>query len=193
MTLSELVKKNRSYRRFDQKARIAPEALETLVDLAHMSGSAGNKQPLRYILSTSDEMNRKIFPNLTWAAALKEWPGPVEGERPAAYIIIVADKTIWNWAAVDLGVASQSMLLGATEMGLGGCTIGVLKKQELTELLQLPEELEILVVIALGKPVETVALEDAESEEATTYYRTDDRVHHVPKLPLKKVILEQYR
>lgn len=192
MTVSELVRKNRSYRRFDQKARIAPEALESLVDLARQSGSAGNKQPLRYIISCSEEMNRKIFPNLTWAAALKEWPGPAEGERPAAYIIVVADKTIWNWAAVDLGVASQSILLGATEVGLGGCTIGVRKKQELTELLALPEELEIRVVIALGKPVETIVLEEAESAESTTYYRSDDQVHHVPKIPLKDVILEKY-
>lgn len=192
MNFKEIVRKNRSYRRFDQSATICSEALMELVDLARLTGSAGNKQPLRYIISCSEEMNRRIFPNLTWAAALKEWPGPEEGERPAAYIVIVAEKTIWNWASVDLGVASQTILLGATDIGLGGCTIGVLKKEELTELFQLPEDLEIRVVIALGKPVEQVVLEDAQPDESTTYYRTEDQVHHVPKLRLEDVVLQTF-
>jgi nitroreductase len=189
VNFKELVLKNRSYRRFDQQATVLREALLDLVDLARQCGSAGNKQPLRYIVSCSEEMNRRIFPHLTWAAALKEWPGPEEGERPAAYIVIVAEKTIWNWASVDLGIAAQTILLGATEVGLGGCSIGVVNKEELTDLFKLPEELEIRVVIALGKPVETVVLEDAVADESTVYYRTDDQVHHVPKLRLEDVVI----
>ena len=80
--LRDLVIKNRSYRRFYQDVPVSLETLRELVDLARLSPSGRNAQPLRYILCNEPEKNALIFKHLAWAGSLKDWPGPVEGERP---------------------------------------------------------------------------------------------------------------
>lgn len=190
MNLESLILTTRSYRRFDQKAAIAAPMLMSWVDLARRTGSAGNKQPLRYLISSSPEMNARIFPHLAWAGALKDWPGPEEGERPAAYIVIAGEQNSWwEWSMVDLGVVAQTVLLLAAEQGYGGCMIGVFKRAELAELLSLPEGHELKLVLALGKPLEQVVIEEVDAGAPLAYYRTPDKVHHVPKLKAQDVIL----
>jgi len=142
--LRDLVLKNRSYRRFHQDQPVSEETLRELVDLGRLSASGSNMQPLKYVLSCTSEANARIFPYLAWAGYLKEWGGPVEGERPAAYIVILGDKNIRADAGIDHGIAAQSILLGATERGLGGCMIGAIKRAGLAQELDLPDHLEIL-------------------------------------------------
>jgi nitroreductase len=185
----EIVEKNRSYRRFDQSRRLDKKTLLDLVDLARKTPSAGNRQLLRYVISCSPEINSRIFETLGWAASLPDWPGPEEGERPAGYIVIVADEDSWDWARVDLGIAAQTILLGAAARGLGGCMLGNVRKERLKGILELEESLAIQLVIALGKPVEEVVLEEVGEGESITYYRSEDRVHHVPKRKLADLVI----
>lgn len=192
MEFKEIVVKNRSYRRFDQSHSLTQEMLLKLVDLARSTPSAGNRQLLRYVISRSPEINGKVFDTLGWAASLPDWPGPEEGERPTGYIVIVTDRSSWDWVRVDLGISAQTILLGAAAEGLGGCMLGNVRKEQLKQVLGLGDDLEIVLVIALGKPVEEVVLEDVGSEESLTYYRTVDRVHHVPKRRVKDLILQVY-
>jgi nitroreductase len=193
MDFRERVLKTRTYRRFEQATPVALETLTELVDMARLTGSAGNKQPLRYMISTDPAMNARIFPTLTWAGAIPDWPGPDEGERPSAYVIITSDRdSWWDWSNVDLGIAAQTMLLEATSRGLGGCMIGSLKKKELTAVLDLPENLDLHMVIALGVPVEEVVLHEVSPGSPLAYYRTPDHVHHVPKLTLQDVIARRW-
>src|SRR5208337_1302683 len=84
--ITELIKGNRSYRRFHQEVPVSLEVLKGLVDLARLSASAANLQPLKYLLSCEPAGNAAIFSCLAWAGYLKDWPGPSEGEQPAAYI-----------------------------------------------------------------------------------------------------------
>jgi len=188
----EIVVKNRSYRRFVQSHSLTQEMLLELVDLARSTPSAGNRQLLRYVISCASEINSKVFDTLGWAASLPDWPGPEEGERPTGYIVIVAESSSWDWTRVDLGIAAQTILLGAAAKGLGGCMLGNVRKEQLKRVLGLAEDLEILLVIALGKPVEEVVLEEVGKEESITYYRTDDRVHHVPKRKLADLVIRSY-
>jgi nitroreductase len=188
--IKELILKNRSYRRFHQDVSIDMETLTELVDLARCSASGANRQPLKYILSCDPEKNGKIFPNLFWAAALKDWPGPAEGERPSAYIIILGDKEISQSAGVDHGISAQSMLLGAVDKGFGGCMLGAINRDGLRETLQIPERYDILLTIALGKPNETVVLETVGEDGNTSYWRDSETVHHVPKRSLNEIILK---
>jgi len=188
--LKDLILANRSYRRFDEKSNISRETLLDLIDLARLSPSAGNKQPLRYFISFTADTNTRIFPCLSWAAYLKEWPGPEEGKRPAAYIIVLGDSRLSPTILCDHGIAAQSILLGATEKGLGGCIIASIKKDQLRKELDIPEHLDILLVIALGKPRETVRLEDVNDDGDIKYWRDEQGVHHVPKRSLEEIILK---
>jgi len=190
--LEDLVLKNRSYRRFHQDVPVDLETLRALVNLARLSASANNLQPLKYILSCEPETNALIFPHTRWAGYLKDWPGPAEGERPAAYIVILGDTEIRKSFGCDHGIAAQSIMLGATERGLGGCMIGSIDQDGLRQVLDIPKQYEILLVLALGKPKETVMLEEVGSDGDIRYYRDAQGVHHVPKRSLNELILREY-
>ena len=187
--IKDLVKKNRSYRRFYQEVPITFEILKELVDLARLSASGMNAQPLKYIVSCELEKNALVFKHLGWAAYLKDWHGPSEGERPSGYIIILGDTEVSRNFYCDHGIAAQSILLGATEKGLGGCMIATIKKEELRKSFGISPRYEILLVIALGKPKETVVIEAVGPSGDTKYWRDSQRVHHVPKRTLDDIII----
>ena len=188
MNLKELIFKTRSYRRFDESYRIDEKTIESLIDLARLSASGANKQPLKYLYFNSVKDCEKIFPYLGWAGYLTEWPGPDKGERPSGYIIMLGDRSISDIFGIDHGIAAQSIMLGATEAGLGGCIIATIKREELINELSIPDNLEILLVLALGKPVENVIIEELKNSDVK-YWRDSDKNHHVPKRSLKELIV----
>ena len=188
--IDDLIKSTRSFRRFDESVNVDRKTLEDLVDLARHSASAMNQQSLKYILSYTRETNKKIFSTLTFAKALKDWDGPVEGERPSAYIIVLNDTEISTNIWCDHGIASQNIMIGAGDRGLGGCMIGSINHQKLRELLGIPARYEILLVLALGKPAEKVVIEPMPSDGNTSYWRDEESVHHVPKRSIEEIILE---
>ncbi len=187
--IKELVMKNRSYRRFYEDEVIEMNTLRELVDIARLSSSAANLQPLKYSLSNAKEKNESIFETLAWAGYLKDWNGPEKGERPSAYIIILNDTSISKNPSIDLGISAQSILLGAVERNLGGCMIGNINKKELKEKLNIEENYEIVLVIALGKPKEEVVIETMDLKDDIKYWRDKNGVHHVPKRSLDSIIL----
>jgi len=187
--IRDLVLRNRSCRRFDEEFCIERATLENLVDLARLSPSAANAQPLKYILSCTPEKNARIFPHLAWAGYLKDWPGPAEGERPAAYIVILCDTDIGDAFGCDHGIAAQSILLGAVEQDLAGCMIGSIDRKALGAALDVPDRYKILLVVALGKPRETIVIEEAGPQGNVKYWRDETGVHHVPKRPLQELIV----
>ena len=188
--LKDLIKKNRTYRRYVENFEMKRNVLEELVDLARLSASASNRQPLKYILSCEKNKNDLIFPTLAWAGYLKDWPGPAEGERPSAYIVMLNDTKISKNYWCDPGIAAQSILLGATEKGLGGCIFASVKRDELRSALKINEKYDILYVLAIGKPIEKVVLETVGPEGDIKYWRDSQKVHHVPKRPLKDIIID---
>ncbi len=187
--LRDLILKNRSYRRFIQSETIATEKLREWIDLARVSASGRNVQPLKYIISNTPEVNARIFELLGWAGYLTYWDGPEEGERPSAYIVQLHDTFVSGNYFCDHGIAVQSILLGAVEAGYGGCIIGSVNRNRLKELLNLDDRYEILQVIALGKPAETVVLEEMKNGDVK-YWRDENQVHHVPKRSLDEIILK---
>lgn len=187
--LSDLVKKNRSYRRFYQDRIIERSQLVELVNLARLCPSGRNLQPLKFYISNESILNKDIFPALAWAGYLKNWDGPVEGERPSAYIAILEDQKISYSSQWDQGIMAQTIMLGAAEKGLGGCIIGSVKKEELAKLLNLPEHLKIALVLALGYPKEEVVVENISGDGSIVYWRDSAGVHHVPKRSIDDLIV----
>jgi nitroreductase len=189
MNLKELVFRTRSYRRFYESHSIDYKTLENLIDLARLSASGANRQPLKYLIYYSPEDCARIFPSVVWAAYLKDWDGPEPGERPSGYIIILGDKSIAEGFGVDHGIAAQSIMLGATEAGLGGCMIASIRREQLRAELNIPDQFEILLILALGKPVENVIIEKIRNDDVK-YWRDEEKNHHVPKRPLSEIIIK---
>jgi nitroreductase len=189
MNLKELVSKTRSYRRFDESHQIDGKTIESFIDLARLSSSGANKQPLKYLYYNTPKECERIFPYLAWAGYLTEWPGPEKGERPTAYIIILGDKSLTDIFGVDHGIAAHIILLGATDAGLGGCILGSIKREELSNELSIPDNFDVLLILALGKPVENVIIEDIKGTDVK-YWRDKDKNHHVPKRRLSELIIK---
>jgi nitroreductase len=185
----DLVKKNRSYRRFDQSIAVDTATLRELVECARLSPSGRNLQPYRYILSNEPARNAAVFACVAWAAYLADWPGPVEGERPSAYIVALLDTQFSLAPGFDLGMGLQSMMLAAVERGLGGCVMTSVKRDDLRKALNIAPRYEIQCVVALGKPVETVVIEPLSPSGDIHYWRDEQEVHHVPKRSLDDLIL----
>ena len=190
MMIKDLVRKNRTCRRFYEDVPVSKKTLEELVDLARLSASASNKQPLRYILSCEKDKNEIIFNTLAWAGYLKDWPGPIEGEKPSGYIIMLNDQEISKNYWCDPGIAAQSILLGATEKEFGGCMFASINRDKLRYSLKIKEKYEILYVLAIGKPKEKIVLDKVGTDGNIKYWRDEQGVHHVPKRSLKDIILE---
>jgi nitroreductase len=188
MNLKDLVLKTRSYRRFNESHRIDNPTLESLVDLARLSASGANRQPLKYLIYNTSGECEKVFPVIAWAGYLPDWTGPEIGERPSAYIIILGDKSITEVFGIDHGIAAQSIMLGANEAGLGGCIIASFKREELRSKLYIPDKFDILLILALGKSVENVIIDDIKNNDVK-YWRDNKMNHHVPKRSLKELII----
>ena len=186
--ISELIKNNRSYRRFDSEVKVSDGQLLSMIESARCSASAANRQRIRFALVNSPEKCDKIFPTIKLAGYLKEWAGPTPTERPTAYVVMMCkEEKLDTPLAIDLGIAAQSILLTATEMGLGGCMIWSFERDTVASILDKGEYFPALV-IALGKPAERVYLTDVVDGDIK-YFRDENDDHAVPKLSLDDLII----
>ncbi len=189
MEMYELMKKCRTIRRFDESKEVSGGTLRELVELAGLSPSSANRQPLRFYLVHDRKRCNTITGLLGWAGALKEWAGPEKGERPSAYIIIVYDSLISQNPQPDPGIAAHAILLGATERGLGGCMFGSIQREKLREFLEIDQRYGISLAVALGVSSEKVVIDHITAGQDTSYYRDEKNTHHVPKLVLSDLLL----
>lgn len=189
MDVHELILRTRSYRRFHENTPVPTSTLRELAELARIAQSPWNRQAVKFLFCNRPEKNAEIFRLLGWASKMPDWPGPSEGERPAAYIIIVGDKEVSESFNFDHVVAGSAMLLGATEHGLGGCLIGAFGQKRLAAVAGLSDRYEPLLVLALGKPNETIVLDPLGPDGNTDYWNDANGVHHVPKRSLDELIL----
>lgn len=189
MDFSELVRASRSYRRFDHAYPVSRELLLELVDLARFVPCGMNCQRLRYLISYQDPLNGEIFSLLRFAALLKDWQGPTEDERPTAYIVVLTDSARGTGSPHDVGIAAQTIMLGACAKGLGGCIVAAFSKPQLSSLLGLPQELQPELVLALGKPAERVELRPMDATHGSHYWR-EGELHCVPKRSLDDLLVE---
>lgn len=184
----DLVKKNRSYRRFYADQKIPYEKLVGFIEAARFTPSACNFQHIRFAIVTEKELSDSVFETLRFANYLKDWKGPSEQERPAAYIVLMTAKPFDTLLAIDFGICAQTILLAAASEGYGGCIFRGFDRDTLTAKMA-KEGYTAELVIALGAPSETVRIIDASGNDIK-YYRDENSVHYVPKRQLDELILK---
>ncbi|MDO4848482.1 MAG: nitroreductase family protein [Coriobacteriia bacterium] len=188
----QLIEGARTYRRYSGQS-VAEGDLRELVEAARFAPTGNNMQLLRFRLVSADdaEAAEKVFSHLHWAGALKDWDGPVEGEKPGGYVVIclpqkLADNPI---RTIDVGIASQSIVLAAAARGLGACMHKSYDACLGDELGLTEAGYAVSMVIALGPRGEEVVVEPATTEHGLTYWREADGSHHVPKLTVDDLVL----
>lgn len=190
MNFKELVKSNRTCRRYDGTKSITRQDLLDLVDLVRYTPSGMNKQALRFAIVADEETNAKIFRTLFWAGYIKDWDGPIEGERPGGYILVFEDINYGKPMPEDIGIAAQTIALGARAEGKAVCIFKAYKEKEIKEALGLDDNLNLLLVVSVGYPLEEVVIDDIRLGEDSKYYRDKDQVHHVPKILTEDLIIK---
>lgn len=192
MMIDALVTKTRTVRRFRQNCDIEDAVLRELIDLARIGGSARNGQSLKYMIVTEPKIRARVFPLLKWAGYMRDWPGPSEGERPAAYLICLLDRKLCKGpereAYFDLGIATQNLLLGACDKGIAGCRIASFSR-DISKVLYIDGMYKVLLVLALGYPAEKVVLEPLKANGDIRYWRDGEGIHHVPKRSLEDILV----
>lgn len=190
--LKDLVKANRSCRGFDRSRKVSREELLEIIDTARLASSAINMQPLKYFISNEDIITDKITKMVSFGGLLKDLNLPFEGEEPPAYIVICHDTSIVKEEPIfinDVGIAAEIIGLAATEMGLSVCLMAGFDSSKIKKELFLPDNMEVKLVIAIGKSLEKVKIKEVGSEESVKYYRDENGVHVVPKRKLEDIII----
>lgn len=187
----ELVRSSRTVRRFDEGSRVTREQLLGLVDAARLAPTGNNTQLLRFHVVDDPKTVEHCAASHGWAALFKDWDGPKPGERPTGYIAVCAPVGATGSAIrnLDAGIAAQTIMLAARSEGLGGCIVKSFRPSLADDLGISRQGYEILVLLAIGVPAERVVLEGVDPDHGTHYWRDEKGVHHVPKLPLKDLLI----
>ena len=186
----KLVKNSRSYRRFDNSVPIPKDLLIEWVDMVRYTPSGKNQQSLKYMIINDPEENKVIFETLSWAGFLTDWQGPQPHEQPTAYIVILNDKTLSDNYFCDHGIVAQTIMLAACNEGFGGCILAAINRPRLIKAFTIPQDYEIVLVLALGKPAEQIVTEPMIDNEYR-YHRDENGIHHVPKRSLHEILVKK--
>ncbi len=191
--LKDLLKQSRSYRSFDESVKIPYQSICDWIDCTRYCPSSINLQMLKFRIVTEETECQQLLAQTNWAGKLKPLVLPPKNNAPVAYVVICADRDVIANAEQfqkDVGICAQTIMLAASEGGFGGCMIGSFSQKELSSLLNLPENFVPQLVLALGKPNETVMLADEDENGNVTYYR-ENGIHYVQKRSLEHLIINQ--
>lgn len=185
MNVSEALVNRRTIRKFKQDP-IKEEQLKEIINYARLAPFAANVQALKYKIVTVPELTGKIFNNVKWAGYIPKG-APLPDERPPAYIAVLGDTTIKDSFETDAGAAITAMLLGAWEMGIGGCWMGAIRRKDISSILNLPQEYSLLYMVALGYSAQES--KECEYTNSPKYFYDENKVLNVPKLSLDDIII----
>ena len=169
-----------------------------LAELAHLAPCGANAQRLRFHVVSDAEECSSLFEKLTWAGALKDWSGPVEGERPTGYIAILAERPAPGKPAApiteaDAGIAAQTMMLAARSATpeVAACMFKAFPPRAIDVMGLDGDKYEVKLIMVFGVPAETQVIDaiDSNPDGSINYWRDEAQVHHVPKRPLADVLV----
>jgi Nitroreductase len=186
----EIVKMTRSFRRFDPTVRISEEELLEFVDSARLAASGTNKQYLRYRIVHTEKECDIVYDTLKWGGAFPDWDQP-KNEAPSSYIVLLREKDLAPRVGIDDGLSTQIITLAATTKGYGTCILQNCAFKDLMANLAIDTDKYVFsLVIAIGKPIEEVVIDEGLVDGNTKYYRDENEVHHVPKRTLADVLVK---
>ncbi len=188
--LKDLLLQNRSYRSFAPGVAVPHDVLVNCVDCARLCPSSINLQMVKFRLVEGEEC-QKVFPLTRWAGKIKDQTIPPVGHEPTAYIVICTDTNAAPDNPMflkDVGICAQTVMLSVTEQGFGGCMLGSVPPEELSKVLALPSHLHPQLVLALGKPDETIEIVPAAPDGSVTYYR-ENGIHYVQKRSVEDLLI----
>ena len=185
-SLDSLLKKNRSYRGYDADWKVPTTVLEKMVEVTQWVPTGKNQQAFRFKLVNDEQGAAIVTENVKMGALLPELHLPLPGTEPPAYIIICSTIPECKRVHVDLGIAAQSMLLKAVELGYNGLIIAAFNAQKVTEAFNLPYP--PVLILAVGKGAEKIEMTEISADESHNYWR-ENGIHYVPKIRWEELVI----
>ncbi len=141
MDIFDTIRQRKSVRSY-VSTPIPEDVLVKVLEAARLAPSAANLQPWHFIIVRDKDKRVSI------AKACKY--GKFLAESPVVIVGCGNKKTSPKWYAVDTTIALEHMVLAATALALGTCWIGSFNNEDIRKILMLPDEYEIVALIALG-------------------------------------------
>lgn len=190
MKLNDALMGRRSIRSYKQQ-EVPEKDLDEIINMARFAASAANAQPLRYVVVRSDSLVKSVFDNVAWAAYVQPLRTPTWSvNAPKCFIAVTAPTAKVNASLADAGAAIQSLLLAAHGKGLGTCWIGAFDRSKIDELLAMPNNRQVIFLIAIGYPAEKPLARDVAEGENIKYYLDEKDRLHVPKIRAKDLVIK---
>jgi len=181
MDIMEIIRARRSIRRYKAEP-IPPEKGVALMEALHLSPSAGNRQPWRFIFVRDPELIRRLAEESSW-----ERLAPLRALTTAPLVIVgcgVPEESLpvggLDGYVVDVVIALQSAVLAAAGLGLGTCWIGAFYEDRVKALLSVPEEIRVVALLAVGVPDESPPAKSRKPLEDVIYRDTYGVRYTVP-------------
>ena len=184
MDILTAIRQRRTIRRFENRP-VTIQQIKDIVELARLYASGANLQPIRFIGVTDPELRDAIFKGLRWAAYLPGFEILPE-HRPMGYVVLTCDSAKKNSCRFDLGAASTTLMLAAEGEGLATCALASFDREALMKDLQISENMEPLLVIALGYPAQKSKVVPYAGD--VKYFEDENGELCVPKLSLEEVL-----
>lgn len=166
MTVLDVVKNRASIRRYTDRP-IPKHVLLGILEAARLAQSAANRQPWQFIVTTDPAMKAR----LAQAADNQGFVG-----EAAAVIVCLADPSEsakvgpFEGFLVDLAIAIENMALTAWDLGIGSCWIGAFDEEKVKKLFDVPDDLRVVSLLALGYPDEKPAAKYRKSLDEIIHY-----------------------
>lgn len=181
--VSRTLRSRRSIRRYQQRP-VSLDMIKEIIDDARYAPSGMNAQPWEFVVVMDASLVKRVYRCLSWLA-IRGWPP--EDKRPPCYIVVLGNRKLSSRYEMNCAFAVENILLSAWARGLGACPIGAIKKEGLNRILNIPDHLDAVLVIALGYPAEEPVAEDARGGDVRPWVDEENRLH-VPKRRLEELI-----
>lgn len=186
MNFYERIVSRRTIRQF-KPVPVSLNLLKKLAEAGRLAPSAGNLQPLEFVVVDDERIRSRIFPCLRWAGYIAPRGNPRPGQEPMAYIVVVVNlKVREKGYEYDVGAAMENMILAAWDEGLGTCWLISVEREKVKEILGIPDGYKVDCVLALGYPAESPIVEKL--KEGLKYWQDEEGVLHVPKRSSSEII-----
>ncbi len=162
MDLFEAIETRRSIRRYQDRP-VEEEKLQAILDAVRMAPSWANMQCWRLVV-VKDKATREKISGLSFVESFfapkgyKSNPSKKALVEAPIVIVLCADPAqsgvLWeqNYYLVDIGIASENLMLAARAQGLGTVFVGVFEEEKLRNLLNIPPSIRIIGLFPVGYP-----------------------------------------
>lgn len=157
MDFLKLVQERQSVRGYSEE-KVSREKIKSCLEAARLAPSACNAQPWRFIVVDDKHLTAAVAKKCTGLLPINRFAITA----PVIIVLLVEPSTLparlGGWLKdrpfhyVDLGIAAGNLCLQATALGLGTCILGWFQEEGIKEILSIPKEKRIGLLITLGYP-----------------------------------------